>query len=172
MPARPAERHALAEPWRQRAHAGELEGAELAYRHALLEEGPDPELCFNLGNVLLAMGRHEQAIERFRQAVEMDTDYPEAWKNLGSAMEELNQMPEAIDAYRRAIALNPQYGDPYHNLADLLDQAGQVQEAQRLWRVYYGWSPKGSGRSTRSSQHARASTGSAEPGPRAGGDPS
>jgi Tfp pilus assembly protein PilF len=67
------------ELWRQRAHyledAGELEAAELAYRQALLEEGPDPEVCFNLGNVLHALGRKEQAAERYRQVVELDTDY-------------------------------------------------------------------------------------------------
>ena len=83
------------EPWRQRAHyledAGEREAAVLAYRQALLEEGPDPELCFNLANVLFALGHREQAVERYRQAVELDADYPEAWNNLGSVLEELNQ---------------------------------------------------------------------------------
>lgn len=135
------------EPWRQRAHylenAGELAAAELAYRRALLEEGPDAELCFNLGNVLYALGHKEQAVERYRQAVELDTNYPEAWNNLGSALEELNQTSEALDAYRRAIALNPQYADPYHNLADTLDQMGQVKEAQRLWRSYLRLEPQG-----------------------------
>jgi tetratricopeptide (TPR) repeat protein len=135
------------DPWRQRAHyledAGELEAAELAYRQALLEEGPDAELCFNLGNVLFALGRKEQAVERCRQAVELDPHYPEAWNNLGGVLEELNQIPEAMDAYRRAITLNPQYADPYHNLADLLDQMGETKEAQRLWRVYLRLDPQG-----------------------------
>jgi tetratricopeptide (TPR) repeat protein len=123
------------EPGRaQRGGVGEA--AELAYRQALLEDGPDPESCFNLGNVLFALGRHEQAVERYRQAVELDRDYPEAWNNLGSALEELSQMLVAIKAYRQAIARNSQYPDPYHNLADLLDQMGQAKEAQRLWRFY------------------------------------
>ncbi len=132
--------HLPSEPWRQRAlyleNAGELQAAELAYRRALLEDGPDPEICFDLGNVLHALGHKEQAVERYRQAVEMDPSYAEAWNNLGSALEEMKQIPEAIDAYRRAIAVNPQYADPYHNLADLLDQMGDSQEAQRLWRLY------------------------------------
>jgi tetratricopeptide (TPR) repeat protein len=123
-----APRCVRSEPWRQRAHyledAGELEAAELAYRQALLEDGPDADLCFNLGNVLYARGHKDQAVERFRQAVELDPDYPEAWNNLGIALEGLNQKPEAIDAYRQAIARNPQFTNPYHNLADLLDQMG------------------------------------------------
>jgi tetratricopeptide (TPR) repeat protein len=135
------------EPWRQRAHyledAGELEAAELAYRQALLEDGPDPELCFNLGNVLFAQGCTEQAVERYHQTVELDTNYPEAWNNLGSALEKLNHLPDAVDAYRRAIILNSQYADPYHNLADLLDQMGQVKEAQSIWRSYLRLEPQG-----------------------------
>jgi tetratricopeptide (TPR) repeat protein len=135
------------EPWRQRAHyledAGELEAAELAYRQALLEDGPDPGLCFNLGNVLFGLGRKEQAVERYRQAVEVDNNYPEAWNNLGSALEELNHLQEAIDAYRRAITLNLGYADPYHNLADLLDQIGQRKEAQPMWQSYLRLEPTG-----------------------------
>jgi tetratricopeptide (TPR) repeat protein len=143
-PAMPCKR---AEPWRQRGHyledAGQLEAAELAYRQALLEQGPDAELCFNLGNVLFALGRKEQAVERFRQAVELDPDYPEAWNNLGNILAELNQAAEAVEAYQRALALNPQLAEAHYNLADILDEMGQAQEAQRRWRSYLRLEPQG-----------------------------
>src|SRR5262249_23559932 len=58
---------------------GNLLEAEKAYRQALLVNGPDSLLCFNLGNVLYGLGQKEQAAERFHQTVELDPGFVEAW---------------------------------------------------------------------------------------------
>ena len=144
---RPAAPCARAEPWRQRGHyledAGELEAAATAYRQALLEDGPDAELCFNLGNILDRLGRKEQAVERFRQAVELDIHYAEPWNNLGTVLGELSQWEEAVQAFHRALAVNPQYADALYNLGDALDQMGQGKEAVRSWQSYLRLEPHG-----------------------------
>jgi len=137
----------FAPPWRQRAHdledAGDLEAAAQAYRHALLSDGPDAEVCFNLGNVLYQLGRKGQAAKRFRQAVELDIGFAEAWNNLGNVLAELEQGQEAVEAYQQALALNPQYPDAHYNLADTLDQMGLVREAHRSWQSYLRLEPQG-----------------------------
>jgi tetratricopeptide (TPR) repeat protein len=136
-----------AEPWRQRGHyfenSGDLESAALAYRQALLDEGPDADTCFNLGNVLYRLGHKEQAIERFRQAVELDGGFAEAWNNLGNVLAEMDQLAEAVQAYRRAIAVKPLYADTHYNLADTLDQMGCEGEALDCLRSYLRLEPEG-----------------------------
>jgi len=123
---------------------GDLNEAEEAYRQALLEAGPRPELCFNLGNVFYALGSKAQAVERFRQAVELDPQYVEAWNNLGNALSELGEHEEAVKAYERALQLAPRYADAHYNFADTLFQVGRVDDAKLHWRAYLRESPRSS----------------------------
>jgi tetratricopeptide (TPR) repeat protein len=123
--------------------AGQLEEAEKCYRTALLAGGPNPLLCFNLGNVLYAQGQREQAAERFRQALELDHSFSEAWNNLGNVLAELKQSNEAVAAFREALKLQPTYADAHYNLADTLDGAGLQDEARTHWRSYVRLEPMG-----------------------------
>lgn len=116
--------------------AERLEQAGEAYRRWLHQFGPDAQVCFNLGNVLCASGHHEAAIERFRQAVELNAAYIEAWNNLGTALAQSNQREAAIAAFAAALAQEPCYGDALYNMADTLDELERVDEAQRYWRSY------------------------------------
>lgn len=116
--------------------AERLTEAADCYRQALLIGGPDADVCFNLANVLHALGRKEQAAERYRQAVEIDREFVEAWNNLGNVLAELGQREEAVVAYRGAVELNPLYADAHYNLADLLDQLGRDTEARPHWQAY------------------------------------
>ena len=122
--------------------AGEFEKAEEAYRAALMVAGPQPVLCFNLANVLYAIGHKERAVERFYQAVEMDQDYVEAWNNLGNVLGDLGAHPEAIEAYDRAIELAPDYPDPHFNVAETHAALGDVGAARQHWLVYLKLDPE------------------------------
>lgn len=115
---------------------GELEAAADAYRELLTREGPDVEVCFNLGNVLYALGDRSAAAERFHQAVELDPQYAEAWHNLGNVLAESGQHHRAVLALRRAVELDPGYVDAHYGLADSLDELGQFKEARRHWESY------------------------------------
>jgi tetratricopeptide (TPR) repeat protein len=116
--------------------AGRLDQASELYRRYLHQFGPDAQVCFNLGNVLSALGRHEAAIERFRQAVELNANYVEAWNNLGTTLVEANQREEAIAAFAAALAHAPCYADALYNMADTLEELGRDNEAVRYWRAY------------------------------------
>jgi tetratricopeptide (TPR) repeat protein len=116
--------------------AGCLEEAAQAYREALLQGGPDADICFNLANVLCALGQKEQAVERFRQVVEMDNGFVQAWNNLGNVLADLEQKEEAVRAYLKALEVDPGNTDALYNLADLLDDMGRYEESVRHWRAY------------------------------------
>lgn len=132
--------HRSAEEWTADAHAYEeaerWEEAAEAYRQALLLTGPDAQLCFELGNVLFALGQRPRAAERFRQAVEIDPAYVDAWNNLGNVLADLGETEEGLDALRKAIELDPGYVDAHYNLADVLDSVGRREEAQPHWEAY------------------------------------
>lgn len=105
--------------------AGELEAAADAYAEALLAGGPDPVLCFNLANVLYALDEKWRAVERYRQAIELDPNYLEAWNNLGNALADLDRPQRAIAAFEQALSIDPSYPDARFNLAATLEQFSQ-----------------------------------------------
>jgi tetratricopeptide (TPR) repeat protein len=116
--------------------AGRLEEAEESYRKALLVAGPDPDISFNLANVLFAIGRSEQAVERLYQALEMDGRYVPAWNNLGIVLSALGRWDEARRAWERALQIDEQYADAHFNLADMLDELGEREQSRRHWQAY------------------------------------
>jgi tetratricopeptide (TPR) repeat protein len=116
--------------------AGRFAEAEAAYRRWLLHFGPDAQVCFNLGNVLFSLGQRESAIERFRQAIEIDPDFVEAWGNLGSVLSEIGNHGEALAATRRALELNPAHSAATYNLAHSLQESGSSHEARAVWQRY------------------------------------
>jgi tetratricopeptide (TPR) repeat protein len=115
---------------------GDLQAAASRYRQLLLEEGPDPDVCFNLANVLYSLGEKQAAIERFYEAVSLDREYADAWHNLGNMLAEQNRHDEALAALRRAVAIEPDYGDAHYALADTLEQLGRFDEARPHWKAY------------------------------------
>jgi tetratricopeptide (TPR) repeat protein len=136
-----------ADEWFERGcaleQAGELAEAVHAYREGLYLGGPDPIICFNLGNVLYQSGQLGQAAERFRQAIELDHAFTEAWNNLGNALLDLDSTDEAIAAFQRAVELSPDYGDAHYNLADALQQVERFSEARIHWKAFLRVNPAG-----------------------------
>lgn len=113
-----------------------LEEAEEAYRNWLGQFGPDSEVTFNLANVLYRQGKVAAAVERYRQAVEIDPDSADAWTNLGSVLAELGRHEESLAATRRALRVDPSNGNALYNLADTLDELGRTAEARAYWEQY------------------------------------
>ena len=115
---------------------GRLDEAAEAWQQWLLRFGPDAVVCFNLANVLYASGHPEAALERFRQAVEIDPDYLEAWSNLGSVLAETGRPGDAVAAFERALRIEPRYENALYNLADTLEELGRDEEARGYWQAY------------------------------------
>lgn len=115
---------------------GCLEEAASAYHEAMLIEGPQAEMTFNLGNVLFRLGRREGAVERFRQTVEIEPEWIESWNNLGNVLGELQRNEESVAAFHRALAINPRYADAHYNLAETFVAMGRINDARRHWKAY------------------------------------
>lgn len=91
----------------EREREGDWRQAESLYRRLLRDEGPDADVCYNLANVLAAMGQVEAALERLSQAVELRPRFPEAWYNQGVLAQRMGQSSLAQNCFREALRWAP-----------------------------------------------------------------
>ena len=84
---------------------------------------------YNLGNVLGALGKRDEAISSYNQAIQLKPDYFEAYNNLGNTLNGLCKFREAVSYFTRAIQLKPDYFDAHYNMANALNELGRFKEA-------------------------------------------
>ena len=84
---------------------------------------------YNQGVILENQDHFQQAIEKYRQAIEIDPDYWGALQNLGLLLRQQGEADEALEVIRRAVALRPEYVDSLLPLGDLLRSNGYLEEA-------------------------------------------
>jgi len=89
--------------------------------------------------VLAALGRTEEAIQKYEDALAIDPDDSQVHNNLGSALAKLGRMDEAIREFRSAVVSRPDYRMARANLARALfatdrlaDAWKEIQESRRL----------------------------------------
>lgn len=75
-------------------------------------------------------GRLEEAVRRFRQALELDPRCAEAHSNLGNALREQGQFEEALLHLHRALESNPGLAEARLNLAVVLEERGELEESE------------------------------------------
>ncbi len=83
----------------------------------------------NLGFVLNEKGRHEEAIDCYRQALRLVAGDAGAHTNWGVALAAQGKLIEAIRHYQRALEINPHEANAYYNLAVTLGDMGRLEEA-------------------------------------------
>jgi tetratricopeptide (TPR) repeat protein len=85
-------------------------------------------LCLR-GEKLAEIGKIEEAISAFREAVSIDSKNAVAHHNLGLLIRQEGELAEAVECYLRAISLVPNYFDAHYNLGNVLRDLGKVEEA-------------------------------------------
>lgn len=81
------------------------------------------------GVELARLGRVDEALASFRNAVATDPGYAEGHNNLGNALRTVGEFNEAIQHLQIALRLNPDYPEAYHNLGIALAELGQHESA-------------------------------------------
>lgn len=91
----------------------------------------------NLGVVLGALHRHEEARQCLQQAIDLDPDNPQAHFQMGQMCEHLGHMEDAARSFLTATELDVGFLDAWHSLADIALQCGDLQlTRQYLDRVF------------------------------------
>jgi tetratricopeptide (TPR) repeat protein len=110
-------------------------------REAVRSEPGTASFQLNLGRMLAATGRLDEAIAHLREAVRLQADNPAAHFNLGLVREEQGRVEAAVDSYRRELEVNPKGYRAAFNLAKLLQRAGRTSEAAALFAKVVSLAP-------------------------------
>jgi serine/threonine protein kinase/Flp pilus assembly protein TadD len=119
------------------AAKNDADGAIAEYRKALGTRGDFPEAykthC-NLGSLLQARGRLDEATAACREAIRLKPDHTEAHYNLGNVLKDKGQLDGAIAAYREALRFNPDRAEHHCNLGHALQEQGKFEQALAAFR--------------------------------------
>ena len=133
-------------PWLAEAlgkqKAGNLGGALLVYRRVLSLDPEQPDAWCNLGGILHAMGRDEEALDACTRAVALAPGNPSAHTNLGSVLGASGDLEGALARYTQALALDPVNLVATSNLAGALGQLGRLEEALEADRRALALAPR------------------------------
>jgi len=70
-----------------------------------ISNGDDAEAWFNEGTFLAGLGKYDEAIKAFDEAIRLDPNYVDAWSNKGNAFKLLGRTTEADVAFAKAKEL-------------------------------------------------------------------
>ncbi|MDB3914351.1 tetratricopeptide repeat protein [Alphaproteobacteria bacterium] len=84
---------------------------------------------YNLGNTLKEIGRLDEALASYTQAIALKPDYAKAHYNLGNTLKEIGRLDEALASYNQAIALKSDFAEAHNNLGNTFQELGRLDEA-------------------------------------------
>jgi len=99
------------------------------WQDTVLKRPDNPRAYANLGLALVHIGRVQDAIGFYEQALHLKPDSTEARYNLEVALARTSKPEDAIGHYEQALHLKPDSADAHSNLGLALAQAGKPQEA-------------------------------------------
>ncbi|MCZ6816122.1 MAG: tetratricopeptide repeat protein [Planctomycetota bacterium] len=119
--------------------AGKFEEAHALTLRATQMIPHDTEAHFHRGNTAYTLGRLDEAIEHFRQALVNKPDFVPALNNLGNVLLERGEIDEATALFERAVDVEPDYAAASNNLGrallaqrNLVEATARFREAIRL----------------------------------------
>jgi tetratricopeptide (TPR) repeat protein len=119
----------------ERQKAGDLAGAERAYRDALAGRPDHAEALHLLGNVLKLQGRLDEAVAVLKRAVGREAAPAELHFTLAECLCERGDIAQAEIHHRRAIEINPDFVPAYVNLSNMLRREDRLEEAVECLRA-------------------------------------
>lgn len=119
----------------------DLDAAIEWYRSALAAFGPNPDICFQLAELLYRQGDIPGARERYFMTLELEPSLVEARANLGCVLAESGQLELAVAAFQGALAQFADYADAHFHMARALDELGETSRALEHWQRFLELSP-------------------------------
>lgn len=88
-----------------------------------------PEIYTILGRTYKDLGRHREAIETHKRAIDINPAFHKAWNNLGIAYLETGRFDEAVQCFEKAVDLDPDYSFAQVSLAATYIQRNKPEQA-------------------------------------------
>ncbi|MDZ7814749.1 MAG: tetratricopeptide repeat protein [Planctomycetota bacterium] len=101
----------------------------IAHFSNAIENTPSSAAYLNRGNAKFELGRHEEAIKDYDEAIRLDPKYAAAYNNRGAANVKLGRHKDALSDYDEAIKLDPKYALAYRNRGNAKFELDRYEEA-------------------------------------------
>lgn len=122
--------------------AQDYENVLNVYKQAIEKMSGYPPLYCLLGDVLRALGKHEDAIPEYNMALLIDPMCLSAYQGLTQTYEEMGDYDSAINTYLKFIALHPNNAVLHAQLANLYFMKGDIKEAVSHYQTAITLNPK------------------------------
>ena len=114
---------------------GYWRNSETLYHHDLAVSRKNWSACYNLGWYLDQEGRIDEALDYYRQAIEIEPRNPDPVNNIGVALVAKKQYAEAIPYFERALKAEPDFYEAHNNIGQALEELGRLDEAITEYRL-------------------------------------
>lgn len=101
----------------------------IEFFEATLKTQPDRYAWTGLGFALLQLGRYEEAVASYDQALALRSADETSWCNRGHALYRLGRYPEALASYSQALKLEPDFDAAFYGKARVYAVSGYSQLA-------------------------------------------
>jgi len=117
---------------RCRVIAGDMKGAEEAFRKALAASPNRSDAAIELARILLSGGHTDEVVQLLSPFAQRGGSHSDVQMLLGLAYERSGHYAEAETFFRRARKLSPQQMDILYHLGRVLIRAGKAEEGRKL----------------------------------------
>ncbi len=89
----------------------------------------NPDALVNFGNALQELGRYDEALASYDEALAIKPDYATALSNRGTVLQALKHYDKALASYDEALAIKPDYAEALRNRGITLHGLRRYDEA-------------------------------------------
>ena len=108
---------------------------QIISKESNVTKSQDPEIDYNLGNVLKNIGDNHNAAKYFKSALKLYPNYPQANNNLGIILQQEGKIKEANLLFNKALISDPEYSNAHNNLGNNLEEQGEIKLAINSYKT-------------------------------------
>ena len=114
---------------------GELEAARQHYLIGLRQDPGNTDTLLDLGDLLSEMGRHDEAGEKYRQAIELTPEEPGPYFCHGQWLARNGRDIEAAESFMRVLQLDPTFPGAHLRLGEVYARRRELSQARKHLRA-------------------------------------
>jgi tetratricopeptide (TPR) repeat protein len=108
------------------------------------QSSAEVQALYDSGLKLASEGKHQEAIEEFKKALEKDPEQANIMGNMAESYVKLDKNDEALELYKKAVAIAPDNAALYTNMGVLLSKMGKNAESQEAFKKAAALNPASS----------------------------
>ncbi|MEW6734649.1 MAG: tetratricopeptide repeat protein, partial [Acidobacteriota bacterium] len=101
--------------------------SETIFKHSLAVTSNNIQIHLNLGMVLLAHNRPDEATQHYQEVVRLNPTFAEGHYNLAVALAKQHKIIEAVKHYEEALRLKPDFDKARFNLERLKESLSMAK---------------------------------------------